>query len=211
MESKLRILKVPRSAKISIGGGGYSGVKTENTQSAKICRGHFGVKTENTQSAKICLNFNFRKGGSLIWFQRIWTKIYCLRSSVQKPACASQIVSHILRMWRLMKTKSWNSFMGKHCLWVGANIMRHRQKRDVDLSCLVLRRFPWMWQYFSYLISSPFKKTTGNNRDAKSKAQCEMPCPRKHKGNMIRFVFCLLLVHLRGWVGTKQCLSWNIR
>ena len=24
----------------------------------------------------------------------------------QKPACASQIVSHILRMWRLMKTRS---------------------------------------------------------------------------------------------------------
>ena len=111
-------------------------------------------------------------------------------------------------MWRLMKTKSWNSFMGKHCLWVGSNIMRYRQNRDVDLSCLVLRRFPWMWQYFSYLISSPFKKTTGNNRDAKSKAQCEMPCPRKHKGNMTRFVFCLLLVHLKGgwgpsniWVG----------
>ena len=30
--------------------------------------GHSGVKTENTQSAKICLNFNFRgEGDSLIW------------------------------------------------------------------------------------------------------------------------------------------------
>ena len=36
----------------------------------------------------------------MLW--RIWTKNYCLRLSVQKPACASQIVSHILRMWRLM-------------------------------------------------------------------------------------------------------------
>ena len=45
------------------GGGGYSEVKTENTQSAKIHLnlhgGYSGVKTENTQSAKICLNFNF--------------------------------------------------------------------------------------------------------------------------------------------------------
>ena len=32
------------------------------------------------------------------------TKIYCLRSTVQKPAYASQIVSHILRMWRLITT-----------------------------------------------------------------------------------------------------------
>ena len=55
----------------SWGGGGYSEVKTENTQSAKICLnfnfqvmgGYSKVKTENTQSAKICLNFNFRGGG----------------------------------------------------------------------------------------------------------------------------------------------------
>ena len=64
------------------GGGGrgeeegrYSGqVKTENTQSAKIClkfnfflEGMYSgqVKTENTQSAKICLNFNFLVGGAL--------------------------------------------------------------------------------------------------------------------------------------------------
>ena len=55
-----------------------------------------------------------------------------------------------------------------------------------------------------------FQKATGNNRDAKSKAQCEMPCPRKHKGNMTRFVFCLLLVHLK-LGGGKQYLSWNMR
>ena len=36
-------------------------------------------------------------------FWRIWTKIYCLRSTVHKPACASQIVSHILRRWRLTR------------------------------------------------------------------------------------------------------------
>ena len=35
-------------------------------------------------------------------FWRIWTKISCFRSTVQKPACASQTVSHILRMWRLI-------------------------------------------------------------------------------------------------------------
>ena len=91
--------------------GGYSGVV--KTQSAKIClnfnfrgRGYSGVV--KTQSAKICLNFNFQgRGLSDLKFQRgalwrIWTKIYCLRSTVQKPACASQIVSHILRMLRLI-------------------------------------------------------------------------------------------------------------
>ena len=36
-------------------------------------------------------------------FLEFWTKIYCLRSTVHKPACASQIASHILRMWRLKR------------------------------------------------------------------------------------------------------------
>ena len=44
-------------------------------------------------------DLRFQRGA----LRRIWTKIYCLRSSVQKPACASQIVSHILRMWRLTR------------------------------------------------------------------------------------------------------------
>ena len=96
----------------------YSGVKTENTQSAKNCLnfnfrggGVLWSQTENIKSAKICLNFNFFWGGgaSLVWnlkFQRevlwrIWTQIFLFEVSVQKPACASQIVSHILRMWRL--------------------------------------------------------------------------------------------------------------
>ena len=52
--------------------GGYSGVKTENTQSAKKWLNfnfqvggewYSGVKTENTQSAKKWLNFNL--GGTL--------------------------------------------------------------------------------------------------------------------------------------------------
>ena len=44
-----------------------------------------GVTTENTQSAKICLNFNFRGGGGLsdLKFQRgalwrIWSQLYCV-------------------------------------------------------------------------------------------------------------------------------------
>ena len=92
--------------------GGYSGVRTENTQSAKICLGGYsGVRTENTQSVKICLNFNFFWGGGLsdLKFQRgalwrIWTQILLFVVTVHKPACASQIVSHILRMWRLTNT-----------------------------------------------------------------------------------------------------------
>ena len=104
--------------------GGCSEVKY-----SRIClRG--GVLKSNTQSAKICLNLNYQGGGysevkyskcqDLPIFQfsgeggtlepnsrtgvfrSIWTQIYCLRSTVQKPACASQIVSHILRMWRLI-------------------------------------------------------------------------------------------------------------
>ena len=51
--------------------GGYSGVRTENTQSGKIClnfhSGGGGVRTENTQSGKICLNFN--GGGEVLWSQ----------------------------------------------------------------------------------------------------------------------------------------------
>ena len=47
------------------------------------------------------------------FFWRIGTKIYCLRSTVQKPACASQIVSHILRMWRLMTITNFNP---KNCM-----------------------------------------------------------------------------------------------
>ena len=49
----------------------------------------------------------FQKGA----FWRIWTKIYCLRSTVQKPACASQIVSHMWRLKIFWKTGSfgpWN-------------------------------------------------------------------------------------------------------
>ena len=44
-------------------------------------------------------DLRFQRGA--LW--RIWTKIYCLRSSVQTPACASQIVPH---MWRLTRTQT---------------------------------------------------------------------------------------------------------
>ena len=55
------------------GGGWYSGVQTENTQSAKIYLNfiyfeggvYFGAKSENTESAKICLNFNGGGVGAL--------------------------------------------------------------------------------------------------------------------------------------------------
>ena len=53
-------------------------------------------------------------------FWRIWTKIYCLRSTVQKPACASQIVSHILRMWRLIRPSSKMDLQQKIALKVRA-------------------------------------------------------------------------------------------
>ena len=55
-------------------GGGYSGVKTENTQSANkwlnisFWGKYSGVKTENIQSAKKWLNFNFL-GLCVLWSQ----------------------------------------------------------------------------------------------------------------------------------------------
>ena len=72
--------------------------------------GYTGVKTENTQSAKICLNFNFRGGGRGALLSEIPQRgslenldtNLLFEVSVQKPACASQIVSHILRTWRLI-------------------------------------------------------------------------------------------------------------
>ena len=60
-------------------GGGYSGVNFGYLKSEVF---HWGVGLSGLK---------FQKGA----FWRIWTKIYCLRSTVQKPACASQIVSHI--------------------------------------------------------------------------------------------------------------------
>ena len=62
-----------------------------------------GVKTENTQSAKICLNFNFLGGGGSL--ENLDTNLL-FEVSVQNTACASQIVSHILRMLRLNKVEA---------------------------------------------------------------------------------------------------------
>ena len=83
-------------------------------------REYSGVKTENTQSAKICLNFNFREGdgggggvGVALWseipergsLENLDTNLL-FEATVQKPACASQIVSHIIDMWRLTNKKA---------------------------------------------------------------------------------------------------------
>ena len=105
-------IRSPRFQAYGGGEGGYSGVRTENTQSAKICLnfnlgggggglGYCGVRTENTQRAKIYINFNLGGGGlSDLKFQRgalwrIWTPILLFVVTVHKPACASQIVSHV--------------------------------------------------------------------------------------------------------------------
>ena len=76
-----------------------------NLKFSKMGGGYFGVNFGHLKSEV----FQNGGGGGLSGlkflkapFWRIWTKIYCLRSTVHKPACASQIVCHILRMWRLM-------------------------------------------------------------------------------------------------------------
>ena len=70
-------------------GGGYSGVNFGHLKSEVFILGEGGGGLSGLK---------FQKGA----FSRIWTKIYCLRSTVQKSACASQIVSH---MWRLIKNE----------------------------------------------------------------------------------------------------------
>ena len=81
---------------------------------ATVGRGGRGILLKsNTQSAKICLNFNFRGvgGGGYGGLGVFWNQISeqgVLENlvknlpCVQKPACVSQMVSHILRMWRLI-------------------------------------------------------------------------------------------------------------
>ena len=62
-----------------------------------------------TQRGKICLNFNFL--GGMFWtkfqirvFWGFWAQIL---PSHFLDAFASQIVSHILRMWKLTRTTNW--------------------------------------------------------------------------------------------------------
>ena len=68
------------------------------------------VSTYDLPKLQNCLNLNFRGRGGLsgLKFQRgalwrIWTQILVFEVTVHKPACASQIVSQILRMWRLIR------------------------------------------------------------------------------------------------------------
>ena len=82
-----------------MGGGGYSGVKYSKCQylpKFQFSGGGGGILESNTQSAKIWSEIPER--GSL---ENLDTNLL-FEVSVQKPACASQIVSHILRMWRLI-------------------------------------------------------------------------------------------------------------
>ena len=89
----------------ALGGGGYS-LPSQNSKCQDLPKFQFSggggtLCQVKTQSAKICLNFNFQgegEGGTLgISNQNLLFS--------QKPACASQIVSHILRMWRLNDAK----------------------------------------------------------------------------------------------------------
>ena len=69
-------------------GGGYSGVNFGQIKSEVF---HWGGGGGGT------LEPNSRTG--VFW--SILTQILLFEVTVHKPACASQIVSHILRMWRL--------------------------------------------------------------------------------------------------------------
>ena len=110
--------------KFFIGGGGYSGVNFVHLKSEVF---HFwggvysGVNFGHLKSEVFHLggnsrvNFGHLKSEVFHWgrgglsglkfqkgtFWRIWTQILLFEECVHKPACTSQIVSHILRMWRL--------------------------------------------------------------------------------------------------------------
>ena len=96
---------------------GEGGILKSNTQSAKICLDYqfAGVGLYSEVKYSKCQDlpkFHFSGGGGeggVFWNQipeegvleNLVKNLLC----VQKPACASQIVSHILHMWRLTKTK----------------------------------------------------------------------------------------------------------
>ena len=68
-------------------GGGYFGVNFGHLKSEVF---HFGGRGLS--------GLKFQKRA----FWRIWTKTLLFEECVHKPACASQIVSYILCMWRLI-------------------------------------------------------------------------------------------------------------
>ena len=109
--------KVPRSTQIFIYGEGEGDGGTSDqfiqTQSAKVCPNfHWGgggySRPTSTQSAKICSNLHFPGGGGTpdqhswnTWVGHSWNFEPNFQSL--QLATASQIVSHILLMWRLMR------------------------------------------------------------------------------------------------------------
>ena len=100
-------------SKSAFSGGGQGVVQTNSTQSAKICpnlHSGGGIQTNSTQSAKICPNQHFWVGGErVVVFQTNIPEIlewghsrnFEPRILATGMCNASQIVSHILRMWRL--------------------------------------------------------------------------------------------------------------
>ena len=112
-------VKVPRSAQISIfRGGGYS--ETEKSKRQDLPKFQFsgGVfwnwKVKVPRSAQISI---FRGGGSILKlyfrigvFCRIWTKI----STTPAGSCIT-VVSHILRMWRLINPLISSMIIEENC------------------------------------------------------------------------------------------------
>ena len=92
--------------------GGYSGVNFGYLKSEVFQNGggYSGVNFGHLKSE----DFQNGGGGFLVWNSRNFWKIENLDKNLlfsQKPACASQIVSHILRMWRLISSVFCNPYM----------------------------------------------------------------------------------------------------
>ena len=69
---------------------------TSQIVSRILCMWRLTIDRQTCDPFLSCLKF--QRGA--LW--RIWTQIFLFEVSVQKPACASQIVSRILTMWRLI-------------------------------------------------------------------------------------------------------------
>ena len=87
------------------GGGGYSRVNFGHLKSEVLRNGGRGYSGVNFGHLKSEV---FRNGGGVAFWSEIPERGFLenLDKNLlfsQKPACASQIVSHILRMWRLIK------------------------------------------------------------------------------------------------------------
>ena len=112
-----------------------------------------GILKLKSQSAKICLNFNFRGGGGgpgCVFRSKLWSGKFGPKFTVRPETCLCiTVVSHILRMWRLIKSISQGIYFETRIKVPSLSVANPRglQGRALTSSC----------QFFSFSCS--FRKT----------------------------------------------------